>query len=105
MQSLGKTSVNIATTNDAIDAVYVNEIDFTDLYISAESGEVFLRGVLDDAATPLTRIAHGTIADIDDLRRKLLENSARPGADSLFFEFKKVRYSVTEISEHGKAKV
>src|SRR3546814_2133868 len=81
MQSLGKTSVNIATTNDAIDAVYVNEIDFTDLYISAESGEVFLRGVLDDAATPLTRIAHGTIADIDDLRRKLLENSARPRSE------------------------
>ena len=96
-RSVATTSTDISMVEDH--GIYVNELDFTDLYISADNGDVFLRGALEDSSHPLTRIENGTIADIDNLRRRLGEHKAKPGADSFFFEYEQVRYRVTEISE------
>lgn len=96
-RGLARTDTKLAPVDQQ---VFLNELNFTDLYISAtDIGQVFLRGVLDDPSSPLTRIDPNVVADIDELRRSLLDRSARPGADSFFFEHKGVRYRVTEINE------
>lgn len=100
-RAIANSSADVAPMLD--DPLFVNQLDFTDLYISAEKGEVFLRGALEESSAPLTRIDPQVVSDIDELRRKLLDHGARPGADSFFFEYSGVRYRVTEITEmNGK---